>query len=237
MKIVFVGPSLYGCEFDATGLCLRGPARQGDILAAINDGAKSIGLIDGVFGVSASVWHKEILFALSSGVEVLGASSMGALRAAECQEFGMVPVGAIAKAYASGAIDDDAAVAVTMGPEEFGYPPFVEPLVDVWATVDNLLGRHLVSEDEASRLLRVASEIYFADRTISMLAGQAFQSPRREAVETAYETFHVSAKSLDALKLIATMQDGAVRPDPLRIWSFRQSPFWTEASAVERGHN
>ena len=42
-------------------------------------GYRRIGIIDGHFGNVPSVWHKEILFALSKGVEVSGAASMGAL--------------------------------------------------------------------------------------------------------------------------------------------------------------
>ena len=44
---------------------------------AVIEGATVIGLIDGFFENVASVWHKEILFALSEGVQVFGAASMG----------------------------------------------------------------------------------------------------------------------------------------------------------------
>ena len=40
-------------------------------------------IIDGVFQSEPAVRHKEILWALSLGVPVVGAASMGALRAAE----------------------------------------------------------------------------------------------------------------------------------------------------------
>ncbi|MEJ0097006.1 MAG: TfuA-like protein [Bauldia sp.] len=50
---------------------------------AVLAGASVIGLVDGVFENVASVWHKEILYALSEGVQVFGAASMGALRAAD----------------------------------------------------------------------------------------------------------------------------------------------------------
>ena len=52
-------------------------------------------IVDGEFGQSLSVWHKEILHALHRGIRVVGASSMGALRAAELDRFGMEGVGEI----------------------------------------------------------------------------------------------------------------------------------------------
>ena len=65
MKVVFVGPSLHGASIDWSGLEPRPPAAQGDVFAAVKQGATAIGLIDGYFGSTASVWHKEILFGRS----------------------------------------------------------------------------------------------------------------------------------------------------------------------------
>ena len=127
MKILFAGPSLFGQDFDRSGIDLRPPARQGDIHRAVLDGAEAIGLIDGVFGFVPSVWHKEILFALQQGVRVLGGGSLGALRAAECARFGMEAVGAIANAYASGVRYEDADVCLSHAPAEMDFMPLSEP--------------------------------------------------------------------------------------------------------------
>ena len=126
MKIVFAGPSLCGAEYDAGDVIVRGPAQMGDLERAVAEGAHAVGLIDGHYQQVGAVWHKEILLALSSGVAVYGAASMGALRAAECEAFGMVPVGDIARRYCSGALFDDADVALTNGPAELGFPPLTE---------------------------------------------------------------------------------------------------------------
>ncbi len=86
MKVIFVGPSLPdAASFAGDDAFVCPPAVQGDVLAAVKRGASVIGLIDGGFEYTAPVWHKEILYALSQNVAVLGAASMGALRAAECQ--------------------------------------------------------------------------------------------------------------------------------------------------------
>src|SRR5262249_29172169 len=88
--VLFAGPSIFGFDLRSTqDFSICPPAVCGDILKAVRGGARTIGLVDGLFGSERSVWHKEILVALSDGVRVLGASSMGALRAVECDQFGM----------------------------------------------------------------------------------------------------------------------------------------------------
>jgi hypothetical protein len=108
------------------------PARQTDLLtAAINLRPDVIGLIDGVFLHSLSVWHKEILYALNHGILVYGASSMGALRAAETAEFGMIGVGEIYRQYASGELQDDDEVALAHASADQGHRKVSEPMVNI----------------------------------------------------------------------------------------------------------
>src|SRR5260370_34706827 len=81
--VVFLGPPLPRAE--ATRLVrarLLPPARQGDVWRALALLPKAICLIDGLFESTPSVWHREILDALGSGVAVLGAASLGGLPAA-----------------------------------------------------------------------------------------------------------------------------------------------------------
>lgn len=93
---VFLGPTL---SLNEAKSCLDafycGPVQQGDIVRALDRRAEAIGIIDGFFEVVPSVWHKEILLALSRGVYVCGAGSMGALRAAELAPYGMVGIGTV----------------------------------------------------------------------------------------------------------------------------------------------
>src|SRR6188508_3485280 len=95
--VVFVGPTLAIAEARAALPEARflPPARRGDVYRACSGRPASIALIDGYFEQQLSVWHKEILWALSQGIRVYGAASMGALRAAELEAFGMVGVGTI----------------------------------------------------------------------------------------------------------------------------------------------
>jgi hypothetical protein len=230
MRILFAGPSLYGTTPDLTGIVLRGPAMQGDIARAVLEGATAIGLIDGYFDAVAAPWHKEILFALASGIAMLGSSSMGALRAAECAPFGMRPIGAIAEAYCSGILDDDAAVALSHGPAELGYPPLTEPLVEVQPTLERLRQLGLLSNGELGQLWDEANRLYFKDRTdeaiFAMLPGKL----------GAYREHRVSRKAEDALLLIAELKTcPAIRvprpdiPQPPSLFTRRVLPELVEA--------
>lgn len=227
MRFVFVGPSFSGARADFPNICFRGPAVQGNIYAAIKEGATSIGLIDGCFESVASVWHKEILYALSLGIRVFGASSMGALRAAECQSFGMTPVGKIAKAYATGALDDDAAVALTNLPAEAGFLPLVEPLVDVWPTLKKLLNIGILNFHEYEMVKLASEQIYFKQRTIEAIAHSAPTRCGEVELANAYKKWRVPQKQLDAIELLRTMEAPDVESKNLN-WSFESSPFWRQ---------
>jgi hypothetical protein len=77
--LIFLGPTMPLVE--ARQLCdaiYLPPAGQADLLSAVTlHRPDVIALIDGVFGQSLSLWHKEILYALEQGVAVYGASSHG----------------------------------------------------------------------------------------------------------------------------------------------------------------
>jgi hypothetical protein len=190
MKVLFAGPSLFGVAPDLSGLSVCAPATQGDIAKAVLEGATAIGLVDGYFDAVAAPWHKEILFALSNGVAMLGSSSMGALRAAECASFGMRPIGLIAEAYRSGALDDDAAVALVHGPGELGYPPLSEPLVDIAPTLERMRDAGFITEAERRSIWARAGELHFKDRTDEAL----FAETNDPSALAAYRTHRVSRR-------------------------------------------
>jgi hypothetical protein len=64
---------------------------------------------------------------------VFGAAGIGALRAAELDAVGMRGIGKIFEGYRDGILRDDDEVAVLHGPEELGYPPLTEALVNIRA--------------------------------------------------------------------------------------------------------
>src|SRR4051812_27007288 len=99
--VVFLGPSLPVAAARALlpGARFLPPARKGDVYRELHRGVEVVVLIDGVFQSTASVWHRELLAALDNGVTVIGASSMGALRAAELHPHGMIGEGLIYEWY------------------------------------------------------------------------------------------------------------------------------------------
>ena len=233
MKVLFAGPSLYGIEVDLEGIALCPPAGHGDVARAVIRGATAIGLVDGVFGERAAVWHKEILFALSNGVTVLGSSSMGALRAAECHTFGMRPVGVIAHRYLSGELDDDTAVALHMAPPEFGYAPLVDALVDVEATIENMQAVGVVDSDTARRLRHAARSLYFGDRTPGRIVEVAgIGGEQAAALAVAFKAHRVSQKERDALELVAELRSlpDARVPNP-GTWTMAAPRMWRRVLA------
>src|SRR4051794_11249106 len=110
--VVFLGPSLP--REDAERLLdgeYRRPIRRGD-LADVPAGSPVL-IIDGEFDQSFSVSPREILAQLDRGTAVFGASSMGALRAAELAPCGMQGIGWVFESYRSGRIAGDDEVALT----------------------------------------------------------------------------------------------------------------------------
>ena len=105
MIYVFAGPTLNSKHILSIlpqAVCLP-PAKASSFLDLIgNPGIKnitSIVLIDGLYHSTLSIRHKEIIYALKQGVPVYGCSSIGALRASELSEVGMVGFGRIFDYY------------------------------------------------------------------------------------------------------------------------------------------
>src|SRR5262249_8091346 len=98
--IVFLGPSLpVAAATEILDAVYRPPARRGDVATAARERPPVIGLIDGVFLADLPPSPLEVLGALSAGIPIMGASSLGALRAVELESQGMVGIGRIFSMY------------------------------------------------------------------------------------------------------------------------------------------
>jgi TfuA protein len=161
--VVFLGPSLPEAEgrkiLDAF---FMPPARRGDVYKAARDGAEVICLIDGVFFQDCSVAHKEVLYALETGVQVIGASSMGALRASELDVYGMKGVGDIYHAYQRKELVSDDEVALIFDP--FSLEPLSEPLVNIRYNLRAAEEKGVIDEESSRIILQTAISFYFPDR-------------------------------------------------------------------------
>jgi hypothetical protein len=153
---------------------ILGPAAMGDVLSVVRRARPSaIGLVDGLFLSTLSVFHKEILYALDAGCWVLGASSIGALRAAECERYGMIGVGEVFAKVASGEIEDDDEVALTCADAEHGYVALSHALVSIRSALDECVESSLMTKDEASQLVELQRRRWFPDRHLSSVADDA----------------------------------------------------------------
>jgi len=216
--VIFVGPSLPVNEarqvLDAVYLP---PAVQSDLLSAVTTHQPDvIGLIDGEFNQSLSVWHKEILYALERGVRVYGASSMGALRAAETDVFGMVGVGEIYRQFASGELTDDDEVALEHSDAEHAFLPLSEPMVNIRATLRRAVAEGVLHEEWHDRLIALAKSRHFPDRNYPDLFRQASEAgiPRTtlDGLRAFVAASAVDLKRADAIALLEAVRD---LPDPL----------------------
>jgi hypothetical protein len=132
--VLFGGPSVTGLAIPES-IEVRPPARCGDLAALLDDPPVAVGLVDGVFRLAPTVWHKEVMGLLALGTRVIGGASLGALRAVELERFGMEGVGAIFDCYRSGLLVRDDAVMLVHAPAELGYAPLSLPLVDAEFTL------------------------------------------------------------------------------------------------------
>lgn len=138
------------------------PIQRGDIGEALKENPDIIGIIDGVFHQSSAVGHKEILNAIKQGVKVIGASSMGALRASELDSLGMEGIGYCYEQYACGEIESDDDVAVMLDNDTL--EPLSIPLISMKYVFTKAVEENILSNEQKDELLRIAKKEYYPKR-------------------------------------------------------------------------
>jgi len=237
---VMTGPSLP--PFDARNALeavYLPPVSEGDVYRAACENPTAIGIIDGYFECVPSVWHKEILYALSRGIRVFGAASMGALRAAELAAFGMEGIGAIFEAFREGVLEDDDEVAVIHGPAEFGYPVLSEAMVNIRRTLSDAALEGVIFQETRERLESIAKGLPYRERTFAAMMdeGKRCRLPDEElhAFRQWLPNGRVDQKREDALLMLRTMRvqvgaDATHRP-PVQF-HFEHTTLWERASRL-----
>ncbi|MTI00381.1 TfuA-like protein [Roseibium sp. RKSG952] len=230
--VVFAGPSIFGlAPGHMDGMDMRPPAARGDILRAFEGGARVIGLIDGYFDAAPAVWHKEILFALEGGCLILGAASMGALRAAECDTFGMMGVGKIYQDYASGARVSDADVAVTHAPAELGYQPLTVAQVDAEDVILSAFAQEVIPAGIRDDLLQASAALHYKERTwgaiLNLVDLEEAQKSRFQAdLPCVFDS--LKRRDAEALLTVIRQNHSADGPVPERNWQFQHTLFFRD---------
>jgi hypothetical protein len=184
---------------------LRLRAEEGDVIC----------LIDGYFDHRPSVRHKELMLVLSRGIPILGASSIGALRAAEMNAFGLVGIGAIYRAYASRRLLADDEVALVHGPERWDWRALSLPLVDCRAILHQGFRSGFLAAEEAREALRAAQAIHYTDRDWPRLLGTTgLAKVRQQEIFAWVDNFGYSQKRVDALACLDAAEMGVFRKMP-----------------------
>ncbi|WP_437288943.1 TfuA-like protein [Sorangium sp. So ce406] len=232
---IFTGPTLSPeegrGELDAIFVQ---PAAHGDVYRAALDRPRAIGIIDGYFERVPSVWHKEILWAMSQGIHVFGSASMGALRAAELAAFGMEGVGAIYESFASGELEDDDEVAVVHGPPEAGYRTLSEAMVNIRATLRAAADAGVIGPGAHAGLEAIAKELFYPERSYPTLlsrgAERGLPAPELDALRAWLPGGRVNQKRLDALAMLRLMRERlAAGIGPKRVgYTFEHTDAWEQ---------
>ena len=225
--IVFVGPTLPAAEAQRLlpGATIAPPVAVGEVFALLGmRGLRRLAIIDGYFERMAAVWHKELLLALERGIEVWGASSMGALRAAELAPFGMRGVGVIYRAFARGVYTADDEVAVAHLPAEAGYRAVSDALVNLRAGIARCPG---LTAPVRAKLVELARRRFYRERSLAQLVADAGAEdmPKRQVAALAAQLVP-DQKAADARLLLRTLgRTPWRRPANLtvpRTWALRQ---------------
>lgn len=237
---VFIGPSaphnarLRFAEFD-----FQPPVRRGDLLRLLYGSPTAFAIVDGYFSEQPAVLHKEILEAIREGVTVAGAASMGALRAAELERFGMVGVGCIFAAYAQGRLTGDDEVAIQHAPDEMGFKPLTFAIVNLRATLDAAESAGRLDRETARQVLRLGSALTMPERRVELLikgvAESELDRDRRQAAIEILKGPWIDQKQRDAELLLQRMHSGDLRA-PCSTTLPQRETCWLHLHALSYGH-
>ncbi|UUX91411.1 TfuA-related McrA-glycine thioamidation protein [Methanoplanus endosymbiosus] len=176
--VVFLGPSLPLSEAEqilpGPSAEYRPPVKRGDLEAVMAEKPKIVCIIDGLFFQDCSVGHREVLKLLNSGIKVYGASSMGALRACELEDFGMTGIGRVFEMYRDGVVESDDEVALACDP--FTGESISDALIDIRINLERAVDEGVITPDESTIILKTASDIYYPERTYRKIIKAASES-------------------------------------------------------------
>ncbi len=199
--ILFAGPSLTTRSRELTDslkIELRSPVKRRDIDRLVAEGYTGIiAIADGVFNQSAAVGHAEIRRALEHGCTVYGLSSMGAIRAWEMRNLGMIGYGRVYSYFTQMADFQDDEMALLHGPEP-EYIAFSEPMVHFRYCIHDLLNKHLLSDYAAEAVIAHMKNRYFGKRTMALFVEilEYVGHPDPESVITSFDQYRIKQKDL-----------------------------------------
>lgn len=208
MKIhIFTGPTLDKKTIleNLRSAIIHPPVARDDLFnISFSEGDKVL-IIDGYFETRPSVAHFEIIDLIENGVAVFGASSMGALRAAELQDIGMVGIGKIFEMYFSQQIDGDDEVALLHSED---FVPLSVPLIDLRILLQTLVQQEQIRPEISEKIISSLGEYAYQERSWSLLKKIISQHTKEQEQKCIFENFtpENSQKRKDALLALELVQ-------------------------------
>jgi len=205
--VIFLGPTLPVARAHAAlpEASYRPPIRRGDLIRALNERPAIVGIIDGQFLQSLAVSPLEIFAALRAGTTVLGAASMGALRAVEMAPFGMIGVGTIFRWFRDGRLVAEDELAVAYDPATGAA--LSDALVNMRHALSRAVAENVIRRSTRRVLIGLAKSRYFPERTYhSTISLAESLVPHAELARLRLWLRHHSPdlKAEDALRLLRT---------------------------------
>ncbi|MFI8944135.1 TfuA-like protein [Streptomyces syringium] len=240
---VFTGPTLSPDDpaLSDSRFVPRPPAAHGDLFDAGIATSDTVVIIDGCYHHTPALRHKEILAAMGRGVRVVGAASIGALRAAELAPYGMVGVGEIYHAYASGVIegDDEVAVGQSAGDD---LRSVTWPLINVRHVLTKATEAQVIDTATASRVLHELRGVYYPHRSLTAVLALSRRCGTEKfgpwlTTGLKGDRHFGDLKRADALQALdaALALDATPAPPPLpkSLWDTRCYRQWSNAFAAQ----
>jgi hypothetical protein len=205
IPIVFTGISLSFAEARRiVSADVRPPVKRGDLDELRNDAI--VAIIDGELHETI-LPTEEIRRAIGRGLHVKGASSLGALRAAELHQSGMGGLGWVYEAFCTGRIAGTDEIAVCYDP--YSHRPLTIPLVNVRFCLARLVGNGSIAAGEAANAMMALSRIRVEQRdhrTVLLRLGEVLGRGRSESIVGMISDADNNIKARDAHRLLQSLK-------------------------------
>lgn len=188
---------------DDVEVIYKRPIQRGDLGEALKENPDIIGIIDGVFHQNSAVGHKEILNVMKKGIDVIGASSMGALRASELDSLGMIGIGYVYKQYAEGIVDSDDDVAVMLDSESL--EALSEPLINMDYVFKNAVSEKIITQSQKDELIAIAKSTYYPKRNYAQTLQKSSLNDDEKTALIDFIRTSPDIKKEDAKELLQTI--------------------------------
>lgn len=132
---------------------------------------------------------------------------MGALRAAELDNLGMIGVGRIYEEYSSGRIEGDDEVVLMFDP--FTLAALSEPLVNLRLNMEEAVKDRVISESDAMIIIEQLKSTFYPKRSYEMLLAisrKVLQQTTMKKFESYIKSKNRDFKRIDAISVIKAVK-------------------------------